>query len=295
MVKLLLIFGILAALFIWSYQYLGDADTSAMSGDDRSYTEGGSSYDSDITDETKSVLIPDNNSAEVVEHTHYLLGYNERHEQADWVSYILTKESLRIPNVPRAKRFNEDPAVSTRSVRHSDYTRSGYSRGHLVPAGDMAFDQQAMQETFYMSNMSPQLSGFNGGIWKELEESVRDWAYKYDELYVASGPIFTGVTKSIGQSSKIRVPDAFYKVVIDVYGRNKEGIAYIIPHEISEQRLEDYAVTIDEVEEITGLDFFRGAYANASTEQKLESSFDIDYWPTSDKRYQNRINNWNHN
>lgn len=295
MVKLLLIFGILAALFVWSYRYLGDADTSALSGDDSSYTESRSSYESDISDETKSVLIPDHNSAEVVEHTHYLLGYNERHEQADWVSYILTKESLKIPNVPRAKRFNEDPAVSTRSVRHSDYTRSGYSRGHLVPAGDMAFNKEAMQETFYMSNMSPQLSGFNGGIWKELEESVRDWAYKYDELYVASGPIFSGVTKSIGRSSKIRVPDAFYKVILDVYGRRQEGIGYIIPHEISEEPLSAYAVTIDEVEAATGLDFFSGAYANTSTEKEIESSKDVDYWPTSQKRFNNRINNWNHN
>jgi len=296
-IKILVVLGVLAVLFVLCFRYLDG--TALMDTSEAGYQDEyeGGEYSSILTiDDTENeILIPRGNHAEVIEHKHYLLGYNERHEQADWVTYRLTKESLRIPNVPRAKRFEVDPMVSTRSVKHSDYTRSGYSRGHLVPAGDMAFDQEAMKETFFMSNMSPQLSGFNGGVWKELEESVRDWAYKYDEILVASGPIFTEVTKYIGQSSKIRVPDAFYKVIVDVHGKSQNGIAYILPHEISEERLEEYAVSIDEVERLTGLDFFSNAYANESQEKRIESAFDVDIWPTSTKRYNNRVNHWNNN
>ena len=291
MVKVLVIFGILAIPFVFAYRYL-DGSTAFAASDDGATFEGSVSA---ISDRDTDILLPAHNQAELVIHKHYLLGYNEKHEQPDWVTYRLTKESLRIPNVPRADRFKEDPMIRSRSAKHSDYTRSGYSRGHLVPAGDMAFDTEAMQETFFMSNMSPQISGFNGGIWKELEESVRDWAYEYDEILVASGPIFTKVTKYIGKSSKIRVPDAFYKVVVDVAGRDKRGIAFIVPHEVSEEPLKNYAKTIDEVESITGLDFFDNAYANTSIEEDIESTYDISYWPMSQKRYNNRVNHWNKN
>ena len=290
MVKVLVIFGILAIMFVLCFRYLNGSTSFSSDGAVPS-----SDSVSDISQEELQVLLPEDNRSEVIEHKYYLMGYNERHEQPDWVTYKLTRESLRIPNVPRADRFKEDPLIRSRSARHSDYTRSGYSRGHLVPAGDMAFSTEAMQETFFMSNMSPQVSGFNGGVWKELEESVRDWAYEYDEILVASGPIFTEVTKYIGKSSKIRVPDAFFKVIVDATGSKQHGIGFILPHEISEEPLHEYATSIDEVERLTGLDFFDNAYANKSTEDKIESSFDVDLWPTSKKRYNNRVNHWNNN
>jgi len=147
MVKLLVVFAVISILFVLAYRYLGSSPSFSSSDSSTDYA-GIIDYMSDIE---KQVLLPESNRSEVIEHKHYLLGYNEKHEQADWVAYTLTKESLRIPNVPRADRFKEDPLIRSRSAKHSDYTRSGYSRGHLVPAGDMAFDTEAMQETFYMS------------------------------------------------------------------------------------------------------------------------------------------------
>ena len=240
-------------------------------------------------------MVPEGNKSEVIEHQYYTLGYNEKHEQPDWVTYRLTKESLKVPNVKRADRFNTDPDVSSRSAKHSDYTRSGYSRGHMVPAGDMAFSNAAMKETFYMSNMTPQITGFNGGIWRELEETVRDWAYENDELYVASGPIFSDVTQYIGKSSKVRVPSAFYKVIVDIKGKEKKGIGFIMPHEVSELPIHDYAVSIDEVERKTGLDFFDSIYDNENIETMIEEDFKSSKWPVSKKRQNNRVNNWNNN
>ncbi len=242
-----------------------------------------------------SVHYPEATGVEVIHQKHYSLGYSEQFEQPLWVFYKLTRESLRIPNVPRSDWFETDHKVSTQSARHSDYSGSGYSRGHLVPAGDMAFDRQAMQESFFMSNMSPQLSGFNGGIWRELEESVRDWAYENDEVYVASGPIFGNVAQYIGKQSEIGVPEAFYKVVLDVYGDGKKAIGFIVPHEVSTAHLSNFSVSIDEVERQTGIDFFDNLYANKAEENSMEERFDLALWPFSEQRFQTRIQSWNKN
>ncbi len=294
-IKLFVIFGILALLFILAFQYL-NADPEAYYEDDFA-SANDSTYDgsSDNSSSLSAALIPEGNQAQVVNHRYYTLGYNEDHEQPDWVTYSLTKASLKIPNVPRAKRFTTDPMVKSRSAKHNDYSHSGYTRGHMAPAGDMAFNESAMQESFFMSNMSPQLREVNGGIWRELEETVRDWAYEDNELFIASGPIFDGAQNYIGKSSKVRIPAAFYKIIVDIEGSEKKGVAYIIPHESSDRPLNDYALSIDEVESKIGLDFFDNLYEDEQEERLIEASFDKSKWPTSQKRYKNRRDNWNNN
>ena len=235
--------------------------------------------------------LPIGSEGEIVHHKHYSLAYLEKYEQAEWVSYELTKESIRRPNVPRAKRFEDDPFVSTGSATYYDYRGSGFSRGHLAPAGDMAFDQEAMQESFFMSNMSPQLSSFNGGIWNELENLARDWAYKNEKVYIVSGPILNNVDKYIGKN-KIAVPKSFYKIILDVESREQKAIAFLIPNEKSEKRLQEFAVSIDRLEELTGLDFF-GKLLDLESQEKLESKFDLELWPFDEALYQKRVNNWN--
>ncbi len=239
-------------------------------------------------------FIPLGALVEEIEHRYYTLGYVEPYEQAAWVAYKLTKKSLQIPNVPRAKRFEEDKAVSTGSASYYDYRGSGYSRGHLAPAGDMAFSTLAMEESFFMSNMSPQKIPFNGGIWRELEESVRDWAYKNDELYIVTGPVLNTITKYIGKESKVGVPKLYYKVILDIKGDSKKAIGFIMKNEVSAAPIMEFAKTLDEVEDITGLDFFSNLLTE-ELENKLESNIDIKLWPISIKRQENRINNWNKN
>ena len=231
---------------------------------------------------------------ELIHHTYYSLDYNEKTEQSNWVSYRLTKESLEFPNVPRAKRFNYDKDISTRSATHSDYSHSGYTRGHMAPAGDMAFNEVAMTESFLMSNMSPQTRACNGGIWKELEENVRDWTFSNGNLIIASGPIFNSRNpKKIGKKTKISVPDSFYKIVLDNEGRDKKSIAFIIPNESSDEPLSDYAVSIDKVEEVTGINFFENYFDTKDTEDKMESSYNIKSWKISSKRFKQRVKSWN--
>jgi len=226
-------------------------------------------------------------------HENYALSYREDHEQAEWVAYILTKEDIRKTNVSRYNEFMTDPKVSTRSAVHSDYTNSGYTRGHLAPAGDMAFDEVAMKESFYMSNMSPQLRQFNNGVWRELEETVRDWAFKSGEMYVVSGPILTHPIRTIGRHNKVTVPSAFYKVLLVNNGKKRRGVGFIIPHAISEDRLEKYMVSIDQVEEATTINFFH-KLLNESDESKLESQVDTSFWKSDDKRFQLRVTKWNY-
>ncbi len=230
--------------------------------------------------------LPISNNHDIIHHDYYSLAYNEKYEQADWVAYELTKASLQIKNVPRAKRFNSDPKVKTYSAKHSDYSHSGYTRGHLAPAGDMAFSGDAMKQCFYMSNMSPQLKACNNGIWKELEETVRDWAYKKGSVYIVTGPVFyDNGTPTIGKN-KVAVPDAFYKIILEK--DTEKSASFIIPNEMTNKHLKEYQVSINEVETQTGINFFPELL-----DEEAESIKELKYWPINDKRYQQRVNKWN--
>ncbi len=244
------------------------------------------------SDELRDSLyhLPSGSSGQVIHHEHYSLSYIEKFEQAEWVAYELTKASLKLPNVPRAKRFEIDPSVKTGSARYHDYKGTGYSRGHLAPAADMAFSEQAMEECFFMSNMSPQLSVFNGGVWNELENLVRDWAYKNNRLIVVTGPIFSDEMDKI--KGGVAIPQQFYKVLLDFEAPEKKAIGFILPHEKSVEQMSAYAVSVNEVEELTGLDFFEGLISD-ELEEELEAEFNMNLWPLDKSLYKQRINHWN--
>jgi len=127
-------------------------------------------------------------AGEIVKHTYYTLAYSEENEQALWVYYQLTPEFIN-GTQSRTDDFRPDPLISTGSATLADYSGSGYDRGHLCPAADMKLNKTSMSETFYLSNMSPQVAGFNRGIWSTVEDQVRKWAIEFDGLDVATGPI----------------------------------------------------------------------------------------------------------
>ena len=253
------------------------------------------SINSSSVQTVEDIIINTNNflpstNGEMVKHRYYTLSYIEKYEQSEWVAYKLTRDLLKLPNVPRSDWFNEDPYVKTGSAKHRDYSSSGYTRGHLVPSGDMSFDKVAEAETFYMSNMVPQLKVVNNGIWKELEEQTRDWTYQNDEVYIVSGPIFDSNPKFI--KNNVAIPTAFYKIILDVKQPKTKAIAFIIPHEKSEKHLREYAVTIDSLESITNIDFFAN-FLDKPTMEKLESKIDLSQWPISEARFKLRVEKWN--
>lgn len=210
----------------------------------------------------------------VVKHTYYTLSYNEDYEQANWVYYSLTDSMILNSDEERSNRFKEDKTVPTGSARPADYSKSGYDRGHLCPAGDMGFNAKAMQESFLMSNMSPQEPEFNRGIWKDLETQVRDWAKAEHKLYVVTGPIFKDNKGSIGQE-EVLVPGYYYKVIYDPTDQPKI-IAFVMPNQESTRPITDFAVSPDEVEKLTGFDFF--SQLPDDQEEWLESKSRLAGW-----------------
>ena len=205
----------------------------------------------------------------------YALGYIEQHEQAAWVIYVMTREEATTKVAKRTNRFLPDPEIPTGSATAADYRKSGYDRGHLAPAADMAFSAQTMTDSFFYSNMSPQKPAFNRGIWKELEALVRDFAITERKIVVVTGPILPKEPQITIGPNKVTVPTHYYKVIYDLTPPQKM-IAFILPNEGSNKALQEFAVTVDAVEKVTGLDFF--SKVPKEKQERLESSFSIKAW-----------------
>lgn len=212
------------------------------------------------------------------QHTYYALCYSEEHEQPLWTVYILDGKKLKDSRVRRTQDFRPDPKITTQSALPSDYKRSGYDRGHLVPAGDFKWDSAAMSETFYMSNMSPQLHDFNAGIWEEVESTVRRWARQKGRLVVYTGPVLDRVKERIGKS-QVSVPRAFYKVIYDLNEKSPSAVAFLVPHAASRKAPTDFLITVDSVEKVTNIDFFPAL--PDEVENRIESRLERRVWEAS--------------
>ncbi len=211
----------------------------------------------------------------IIERPYFTLRYIEDHEQANWVSYQLFADSLRLEKFERKDDFREDPRVRTKSASLADYRGSGFDRGHLAPAADFSYSQFALSQSFYMSNMSPQAPSFNRGIWRKLEEKVRDWALEFEHLYVVTGPVLNKQFETIG-NNEVSVPERYYKVLLDITKPGIKAIAFMLNNEKSSEDLRSFVVTIDEVEKMTGLDFFPSM--SDELEEILEKSDMSDLW-----------------
>lgn len=222
----------------------------------------------------RNFYLPVSTTHEIIRHKYYTLSYNEAHEQAEWVAYELKKEELSRTDFERPF-FIEDPEVETGSASWKNYKRSGYDKGHLCPAADRRFSREAFDETFYTSNISPQLKDFNAGVWSRLEQKTRYWASKYDGVYVVTGGVLTNGLKTIGKES-VSVPKYFYKILLDNSRGEYKTIAFLVPHEDSEKPLNKFVVSIDQIEKMTGIDFFPNLAD--PIENKLEKESDYKSW-----------------
>ena len=220
---------------------------------------------------------PSSTTSTVINHNYYSVSYSEKYEQAEWVAYKLTSAMIA-GYAERKNNFKEDPLVTTRSATLADYKGSGYDRGHLCPAADMKISQEAMNESFYMSNMSPQDPSFNRGIWKSLEEKVRSWAATEGEVYVVTGGVLTSVNKTIG-ANQVGVPQEYYKIVYDYSGSNSKMIGFVLPNKKGEKQLSEYVVPVNRIETITGIDFF--PQLSDELEEALESHSNYSSWVSS--------------
>jgi len=223
---------------------------------------------------TNQYFLPTSTTNQVVHHENYSLSYSEKHEQAEWVAYELKAAHLSSTNYKRPY-FEIDNAIKTKAAHWNNYKKSGYDKGHLCPAADRRFTKAAHDETFLTSNISPQEHSFNAGVWNRLEQKVRYWAKKNDGIFVITGGVLENNLKTIGSES-VAVPNQFYKVILDKTNDRIKMLAFLMPHKESKLPLYKFVVSVDKIEDLTGVDFFKEL--DDTLEEELESSNSYKSW-----------------
>ena len=213
---------------------------------------------------------------QIVNRVGYAFCYSETHEQPLWVTYELTKEEVLTKVAKRKDNFRKDPLVKTSSAFLADYTNSGYDRGHLAPAADMAWSEKAMSESFYLSNISPQNPSLNRGMWAQLERHCRNWAVENGKVHIVTGPVIGPNHTTIG-ANEVSIPHGYYKICVSV--ENQKAIAFLIPNQKPQRSLTDYVVSVDRLEALTGLDFLD--QLPDEIENKIEADSDVNSWSFS--------------
>ena len=230
-----------------------------------------SSSSASVSDFPQGIEIPKYESSrggQVIKHTGFTLSYDADYKTPQWVAWELTAEELN-GDFPRKNSFSPDPKVRGAKAYHKDYSNSGYDRGHIAPAADMKWSEASMEASFYTSNICPQNRNLNRGDWKDLEELEREWAARYGAVAIAAGPIYTSRRpKRIG-ANKVAVPDAFFKVLLVDYPASPKAYGFVFKNEAGSRKLTYYQHTVDEVEEMTGMDFFSALPDDV--ENKIES------------------------
>lgn len=219
-------------------------------------------------------------SALLLFHPGCVIRYNEETRLPDWAAYKLTASEVRSTEASRTDRFRADPEVPSLTAVEANYRKSGYDRGHLAPAADMRFSRSSMTASFFFSNIAPQYPGLNRGVWSKIEALTREEALRNGAVYIATGPIFyrDRVTRDrvfIGPD-KIPVPDAFFKILLVHNHDTERAIAFIIPNGPTSSEISRYAMSVDEAERITGIDFFY--YLSNASENAVEAVYSFDEW-----------------
>ena len=205
---------------------------------------------------------------QVIHRTGYTLAYDAKTRTPQWVAWELTKKETQ-GTVERSNDFQPDPDVKGAKVVTKDYSHSGYDRGHMAPAADMKWSKKAMMESFYMSNICPQDHNLNTSDWSELENKSRQWARRFGKVYIVCGPIYNGKRNEYIADHRVKVPDAFFKVVLINEKKKQRAMGFYFENEAGERKLQEYLVPVDHIEQLTGMDFFSALPDNL--EDRLEA------------------------
>ena len=217
----------------------------------------------------------------------YTVSYNSETKNPNWVAWHLTKSHTYGSFQRREEVFSEDESVKAPRATNNDYFNSRYDRGHMCPAGDNKWDKEAMTQSFLFTNICPQNHGLNKYEWNDLEIQCRDWAREYGAVDIVCGPLYSskGGRYKVGSShepqqktigrNKVWVPDAFFKVVLCRQGRSK-AIGFVYRNEGVKQLKTEAVRTVDEVEALTGIDFFPAL--DDEMENRIEASANLSDW-----------------
>ena len=207
----------------------------------------------------------------------YSVSYNKDLKIPNWVAWELSREKL-VERESRTDKFLPDPDLpADEAVTTNDYKGARLDRGHMCPAGDNRWHWKAMQESFYMTNICPQDHNLNRGDWKELEEACRKWAQAEGKIYIVCGPIlYKQKHRTIGKQHQVTVPEAFFKVILCTTTTPPKTIGFIYKNASGNHPLDSYVNSVDEVERITGIDFFPAL--PDEVEDKVEATYNLSLW-----------------
>ena len=224
-------------------------------------------------DSLMTVAVPLGVSDTLVRDDAFDVHFNSERGIANCAVYELVTNELN-GTIERAGEFMQDTGVKGCPLPQ-DYAGSGMDRGHLVPAADLKWSGTAMRQSFLLTNICPMHKALNEGGWAKLEEKVREWTARDSALLVFSGPIVSDNDTTL-TGGRVKVPGAYYKVIMAPCVRPMRAIAFIYPNGYSGGRLRQYAVSVDEVEQKTGLNFF--PYLPNEEQERLESPVNLDAW-----------------
>lgn len=245
----------------------------------------------DLTEITKTI-VP--SKEDIIKHHALVISYNEEHEQANWVAHKINKKIID-GNVSRTNNFRVDSQIKSGSSEEKDYFLKtklpsgkytydgfGYDRGHLAPSADFKWSKTALSDSYYYSNMSPQLPEFNRKGWANIEGFLRSYVYENEtDLLVVTGPFYNeNVNKSERSINNMSIPDYFFKVAVDL--KNTLGVGFLVPHKKLTSPIESYMVSIDSIEAFTGYDF--NFQLPDTTENKIEKEVEVKSWQNKKNR-----------
>lgn len=224
---------------------------------------------------TGTVAPIDGVSEQILKRTSYIVSYNKDTRCPNWVAWRLTADHTTGDVGRMGNAFHEDMDVPEPRAINTDFKESGFSRGHLCPAGDNKWDRDAMYETFLLSNVCPQNANLNSGVWNQIEMSCRQWAERYGDLYIITGPMYfkSQELRYIGEN-QIAVPDAFFKVILCL--NEPKAIGFICRNTDGNKRKDQYINSLSQVERLTGLHFF--PTLDSETRKLVEDHADINEW-----------------
>ena len=204
----------------------------------------------------------------------YVTSYNNKTKIPNWVAWHLTSDHVD-GAIRRLNTYFEDEDVSSPKATNADYKGSGWSRGHMCPAGDNKWDETAMMESNLLTNMCPQHASLNSGLWNVIERDCRKWAVKYGDLYIVCGPILLNKEHETIGENQITVPEAFFKVILRL-NPEPAAIGFIVRNNEGKKKKDQFVNTVDEVERITGMDFFPSL--PDEIENEVEANTNLNDW-----------------
>lgn len=233
-------------------------------------------YSDAETRQLMMVTMPESTVEQLIDYPGFIVSFNKKHHQPNWVAWELTPEEVRTNTVgKRSDKFAADPKIKG-CPDLSDYRNSGYDRGHMAPAADMNWSSEATDACFLLTNMSPQANSLNANAWRVLEERCRTWALRDSSIIIICGPVLTDKIKRHIGKTKVSVPERYFKVVLAPYADPPRAIGFIMPNSKVRGGVQASAVSVDQVEQITGFDFF--SYLPDDIENEIEAQCNFPQW-----------------